>query len=404
MPTVLAKLRMDLDFMPSPVPERPGLLIRDSFSYSEATLIIPPPLVGALEFFDGVSTDLDLREYLVRLTGSLEVGSVAGHLCDVLAQSGMLENEAYERMKQEKHRAFAEAATRPPAHSGSAYPEELGDLQETMQRYLGIDRVEPDGLVAIAAPHVSPEGGWLSYRAAYAALSPAYAERTFVVLGTSHYGAPDKFGLTRKPYSTPYGEVQVDHRRIDWLADRAPGAIAMEDYCHSFEHSIEFQVLFLQAVYGPRIRVLPILCGSYARSIYQGGMPEDNEDVRRFLEALGEMAERDRKDLLWVLGIDMAHIGRRYHDTTPAVAGEGHMVDVEERDRKRIERINAGDAEGFWSLVQERRDDLKWCGSAPLYTFLRAVRGVKGELQRYEQWNIDEQSVVTFAGMTFREG
>jgi MEMO1 family protein len=41
------------------------------------------------------------------------------------------------------------------------------------------------------------------------------------------------------------------------------------------------------------------------------------------------------------------------------------------------------------------------CGSAPLYTFLKAVPGARGKLLRYEQWNIDEQSVVSFAGMSF---
>ena len=53
-------------------------------------------------------------------------------------------------------------------------------------------------------------------------------------------------------------------------------------------------------------------------------------------------------------------------------------------------------------LVQQGQDDLKWCGSAPLYTFLKAVPAARGKLNRYEQWNIDEQSVVSFAGMAFR--
>jgi hypothetical protein len=52
-------------------------------------------------------------------------------------------------------------------------------------------------------------------------------------------------------------------------------------------------------------------------------------------------------------------------------------------------------------LVREKRDDLKWCGSAPFYTFLRAVPQARGELLRYEQWNIDERSVVSFAGLSF---
>ncbi|MGH9661303.1 MAG: AmmeMemoRadiSam system protein B, partial [Bryobacteraceae bacterium] len=193
-----------------------------------------------------------------------------------------------------------------------------------------------------------------------------------------------------------------DAALVDWLEARAPAAVAMEDYCHAIEHSIEFQVLFLQHVFGPDIRILPILCGSFARSIYLGGLPEETEPVRQFLDALGEMAAREAGRLFWVLGVDMAHMGRRYSDRFAARAGQGEMTAVEARDRARIDRVNAGDAEGFWSLVQENRDDLKWCGSSPLYTFLRAVPAARGELRRYEQWNIDEHSVVSFAGIAFR--
>jgi predicted class III extradiol MEMO1 family dioxygenase len=112
---------------------------------------------------------------------------------------------------------------------------------------------------------------------------------------------------------------------------------------------------------------------------------------------------REAGRLFWVLGIDMAHIGRRYGDSFIARADEGQMIEVSARDRKRIDSVNRGDADEFWDLVQQQRDDLKWCGSSPLYTFLKAVPQARGELLRYEQWNIDEQSVVSFAGMSFTE-
>jgi AmmeMemoRadiSam system protein B len=123
--------------------------------------------------------------------------------------------------------------------------------------------------------------------------------------------------------------------------------------------------------------------------------------VRRFLGALGELAAQEGDRLFWVLGIDMAHMGRRYGDRFAAHAGRGEMERVAERDALRIDRINAGDAGGFWDLVQERHDDLKWCGSSPLYTFLKVAPEARGELNHYEQWNIDEQSVVSFAGISF---
>ena len=167
--------------------------------------------------------------------------------------------------------------------------------------------------------------------------------------------------MTRKPFLTPLGETATDVDLADWLAGRGGPAIEVEDYCHSFEHTIELQVLFLQRVFGPEIRILPILCGQFARSIYTGGKPEQDEKVQRFLEVLGELADREGKRLLWVLGIDMAHMGARYRDPFTAKAEEGVMAEVAARDQQRIERINAGDVEGYWALVQEKRDDLKWC-------------------------------------------
>ena len=66
-----------------------------------------------------------------------------------------------------------------------------------------------------------------------------------------------------------------------------------------------------------------------------------------------------------------------------------------------MERIAAGDARGFWERVQQNRDDLKWCGSSPFYTFMKVCPEARGQLHNYEQWNIDAASVVSFAGMSF---
>jgi hypothetical protein len=399
----LPRLRGDLDFMPSPVEDRPGLLIRDSFRYSDAVLIVPPPLMQCLACFDGVQTLLDLRAKLVEALGELDVGDVQAQLVDVLARSGFLDDETFHSMKAQREREFAEARVREPSHAGSGYPEDSDELRETMASWLSPNGTAArNNLVAIAAPHVSPGGGYESYRAAYNLLGPQYKDRTFVILGTSHYGAPERFGLTRKPYVTPFGESRTDRALVDELTRLAPDSIATEDYCHAVEHSIEFQVLFLQSIFGPGINVLPILCGSYAQSIYRGGKPEAGENVNRFLGALGEIAARESNRLLWVLGIDMAHMGRRYGDRFEALAHENEMLAVGGRDRQRMDRISAGDADGFWDLVQENHDDLKWCGSSPVYTFLKVVPGARGAVEKYEQWNIDPQSVVSFAAMSFQ--
>ncbi|MGA9672755.1 MAG: AmmeMemoRadiSam system protein B [Terracidiphilus sp.] len=399
---ILPRLRPDLDFMLSPDPNQPGLLIRDTFRYSDYMLVIPPPLISSLNFFDGIRTDLDLQTELTALLSIPESHDLATRLIESLRSAGFLVDETYARLKQARHLAFAESPVRVPVHMGSAYPSELAPLQDLMQRYLGSTESPHERVIGIAAPHVSPEGGWQCYRAAYTALTPDLRDRTFVVLGTSHYGQPDKFGLTRKPFKTPYGTTTTHASLVAELA--AQPAALMEDYCHAVEHSIEFQVLFLQAIYGPEVRVLPILCGSFGRHVHEGAFPEDNDDVNRFLGALGEIADREKDRHIWVLGVDMAHMGMRYGDNFIARADQDQMTVVRERDQLRIDRVIASDATGFWSLVRENQDDdLKWCGSSAIYSFMKAVPQARGTLHRYEQWNIDEKSVVSFAGISFSD-
>lgn len=400
---MLARLRPTLDFMPSPVPDKPGLLIRDPFYFSDATLIIPPALVESLTYFDGAHSSLDLREHLVRLTGDLEVSGLEQHLIDTLSEAGFLEDDNFFRRKDQAERAFADAPARHPAHAGTGYPDDSAELTSTLREYLnGAAPAAPSApLRAVAAPHVSPYGGIDSYRAAYASLTPADAEKTFVVLGTSHYGEPDRFGLTRKAFVTPFGETSTNISLVDEITRAAGEGVLMEDYCHAIEHSIEFQVVFLQHLFGPGVRVLPILCGAFSRGMQSGGRPDDEEAVRRTIGALGDIAAREGDRLLWVLGVDMAHMGRRYGDGFEASADRGEMAEVARRDRLRIERMELGDAAGFWDQVRENRDDLKWCGASPIYTFLRAMPDLRGSLLHYQQWNIDPHSVVSFAGLRF---
>jgi MEMO1 family protein len=408
VPGPLPRLRLGLDFIPSSDPQHPGLLIRDPLKFSDAMLLIPPQLVECLACFDGEQTSLDLRGSLVRITGEIQIGELEKHLCDTLSQAGFLEDETFEAQRVARVNEFIASPKRAPSHAGAAYPDNADAARQTIAEFMqgapaaSSNGASEDSLLGIAAPHVSPFGGWESYRDAYSTLLPSHQDRTFIVLGTSHYGEPDRFGLTRKPFVTPFGETITDTRLVDELAQAAPDSIRMEDYCHAIEHSIEFQVLFLQYLYGPNIRILPILCGSFMRSIYQGGKPEGNQHVERFFDTLGNLSAREGNKLLWVLGVDMAHMGRRYGDQMIARAEQGEMAAVAERDKLRIERLTQSDSPGFWDLIQENQDDLKWCGSAPIYTFLKAVPQARGTLRRYQQWNIDEESVVSFAAIAFR--
>ncbi|MGC9994924.1 MAG: AmmeMemoRadiSam system protein B [Terriglobia bacterium] len=414
MSNVLPALRRALDILPSPEADRPGLLLRDPLGYAEAVLYVPPTWALALRCLDGEHTELDVQELLTRATGGLVFSDEVREFVRVLRQEGFLETEEFERRREQRHKEFLELPERPAAHAGSGYPASAVEIRTTFAEYFNsveIDAGPPDNLVGVAAPHVSPEGGRNCYAETYRRLAafPSLAERTFMVLGTSHWGAAGKFGLTHKPFVTPLGTLRVDDEMVIWLEQHGAGAVNSEDYCYAFEHSIEFQCVFLQYALGPELKIVPILCGPLGESppAETAGLKvsatsaESEKGLESFLDALAQLAEKHKDRLFWVLGIDLTHLGRRYGSPFTALANQGRMAEVAAQDRRRLELVCAGDSRGFLELVSAGGDELNWCGHSTLYTFLRAIGQVRGRLLRYEQWNIDPQSVVSFASVEF---
>lgn len=413
MANVLAPLRQDLDAIPSPDPETPGLILRDRLGYSERVLVVPPQLVRCLGFFDGQATEDDLREYLVKSTGRFDVSEQLQDLVGSLNESGFLENEQFAALRDSAHRRFAEAEVRAAAFSGSAYPECPEDCKRFLDSFFDEAPASlgpPQGrMIGIAAPHASFEGGPECYRDAFAALRAMappeeMRKKTFVLLATSHYGEPDRFGVTAKAFQTPLGQTTPAGALLEELRRNAPGALIEEDYCHTMEHSAEFHVLWLQHLFGGDVQVLPVLVGAYARSLYLGqGPPEATPEVAVFFEALRGLDRKYGNELVWVLSIDMAHMGPRYGDQEDFTPGGPSYESVLVKDRLRLEALQSGQAQKFWSDVSYQRDPLKWCGSACLYTLLQVFPGLKTETLNYGQWSIDAESLVTFGALRFSD-
>jgi len=367
---------------------------------------VAPPWTVGLRFLDGDHTELDLQEALTRATGQLVFSDTVRQFEAALREQGFLETEEFYRLRDEKQAQFRERSERLPVHAGEAYPAGAADVRSTFARYFGA--VEGSSSLSstalgVAAPHVSPEGGRNCYAVSYRGLAalPGVAEHTFVVLGTSHYGSPEKFGLTRKPFITPLGTLHVNLELVDWLEQHGGEAVSREDYCFAIEHSIEFQCVFLQYVLGSDLTIVPILCAPFAESLQTGLPPETDAAVASFFETLQELAESQAGRLFWVLGIDLAHVGRRYGNDFAAKADQGAMAAVAEQDRQLLESLCAGELGKFFELVKMNGDELNWCGYSALYTFATALPRARGRVLRYEQWNIDPQSVVSFASLEF---
>ena len=74
MTNLLPRLRRDIDVMPSPIPDQPGLLMRDPFLYTDHVVKRQAQLNLYVHYFqqDAVSELVHLRREVVELRHRLE--------------------------------------------------------------------------------------------------------------------------------------------------------------------------------------------------------------------------------------------------------------------------------------------------------------------------------------------
>lgn len=138
MSNVLPKLRGALDLIPSPQADRPGLLIRDPFQYTEAVLYLPPQWAFALQGLDGEHTELDLQEMLTRATGNLVFSHEIQEFSGILRQQGFLRRRSFSNVANGGTRnSGRRASARPPMqarHTRKRRPRSTAPLKSTSER------------------------------------------------------------------------------------------------------------------------------------------------------------------------------------------------------------------------------------------------------------------------------
>jgi len=184
------------------------------------------------------------------------------------------------------------------------------------------------------------------------------------------------------------------------VAEQLPYDPFEDEFSHRGEHSIEFQVLFLQYILAENdFTIFPILCGSFHETVQQGGSPMQDSAFRQSIEILkGALSAEPR--LCLVASVDLSHVGPQFGGTQKVTPGV--LADVKSRDLEMLTQVQALDAEGFYQSILRERDERNICGLPPIYTFLYLIRAKKGEVLRYQQW-YDPQGTgtVTFTSMAF---
>jgi AmmeMemoRadiSam system protein B len=399
----LPKLR-PIDVQPVVYGGQQALLLRDPLRLNEHSMVLPRQLAPLLALCDGTRDAGALRAALMVRFG-LPVGvDAVERILAALEEALLLEGQRFEEARERVLEEFRAAPFRVPVVAGGSYPGEAAELESVLQRYLDATDGSGPALVGsrgLVSPHIDYARGGPVYAHIWKRVADAVRAAELVVLiGTDHSGGAGRITLTRQHYATPLGVLPTAQAVVDELASAVgPEQVFAEELHHRTEHSIELAAVWLQHMRaGAPCELVPVLCGSFAHFVRGEAEPAADEQIGPAVEVLRQVVTG--RNALVVAAADLAHVGPAFGGQPVDVWGRARL---QAADEEIIERVSAGDAEGFFQAIRRVGDRWNVCGLPPIYLALRVLEPVRGQQVAYERCPADQDgtSLVSICGMGF---
>jgi AmmeMemoRadiSam system protein B len=260
-------------------------------------------------------------------------------------------------------------------------------------------------LAGIVAPHIDFRVSLAAHAAAFRPLLDEPLAERYLILGVGHR-SPLEWNLDRRDYVTPLGRAVCDRDLVDALG--MPAQFGPE--AHAGEHSIEFPLLFLQAVHqlhpSPReVRFVPLLCGGMHDYIDGRVDWDDLDEFHALAASLKKLfaAHLPGEKLRVIVSIDGCHMGLRFQHPFAVTPVMLRAIEAWENELWAV--AAPGDARLFLDWVRAQGNDRYFDGVGALALLMAAGR-FRLERNYYEQWFTPrDTSVVTFSsGLVRAEG
>jgi hypothetical protein len=402
-------LLRNLQFSPLKEGEEQYVLLWDPSGLSTDKLIVPLSYFYLLQFFDGEhSLEQVAAEYL-RKFGEFLVPDRLHRLVSDLDDKLFLEGERVDAARKAALAAYQAASVRRAAFAGKSYEADPAKLTAQIKGCFsskeGPERKDSEHkgqpIKGLVAPHYEIKDAGPIYAWAYKELQESQAPDLFVVLGTCQAGLQNGYAVTGKDFETPLGLVKTDRAIIDRLK-AAAGFCFDEELAHKNEHSIEFQLPFLQFVTGQEksITIVPVLCSFPPTTFFDPQLRDLRDRIETFLKALQDALAQTGRPACIIAGAELAHIGMRYGDSSPPTDFSFHRC--MQQDLAMLKHAEEVDADAFAQFLAKEGDGRRISGFAALYTLLKLIGGGKGQVLRYDRGITDQfNSTVTYASMAF---
>ena len=389
-------------------------MLRDPAGIVDEMAIVSLETLYIIQYFDGEHDFAAIRTKVRREVGKEVTDEQLHQLSDELERFHLLEGVSFDAYKTALAKSILNQPTRPPTHAGVSYPAEGKELRALLDSFYekAAGKLEltngkiPAKTAAIAGaivPHIDLRVGGQCYTYAYKAIAESEPADVYVVLGTGHGGLSNCFSCLPKDFETPLGLVRHDATFIEELARQHSHSLFDEPIPHRKEHTIEFQTIFLQHLWGGHqpFSIVPILCSYAYPMLNDDRFGRERQTIVEFSRALRSTIKKmtaSGKKITVIASVDFSHVGLQYGE---AAAPDRDFLDrVRHADQQLLDAITAVDPVAFVNANIQAQDRYRVCGFAPIHTLLSTIDATAGRLLKYEQGVVDErESVVSYASM-----
>ncbi len=238
--------------------------------------------------------------------------------------------------------------------AGQFYNGTEESLKAQVEEYID-QKAKKEEVIGALAPHA---GFMYSGEVAGAVYSRIIFPDIFVILGPNHTGAGSPCAImTKGSWQTPLGEVEIDSDLASKILANSK-SLKEDEKAHSYEHSIEVQLPFLQYV-GKDFKFVPI-CLSHL----------DIETCQDIGKAIAKAIKKGKEKVVIVASSDLTHYEPQ--------------EEANRKDKIALDAVINLDPEELVSKVEELR--ISMCGVIPTTIMLMASKelgATKGELVKY---------------------
>jgi AmmeMemoRadiSam system protein B len=214
----------------------------------------------------------------------------------------------------------------------------------------------------------------------YNSLALDCSPETIIILGPNHTGYGSAISLMNEgKWQTPLGNVEIDQKIANSIVNQT-NMIDIDELAHTFEHSIEVQLPFLQYLYGSNFKFIPICF-----------QMQDLVTITEIGKILAKILYSNK--VIIIASSDMTHYQPQK---------ETLIQDIEAL--RAVEELNE---KKFYNILESR--NITACGYGPIATLIvvsNELKVKKAKLLCYKTSGDitgDYSSVVGYAAMTFRK-